>query len=321
LQKCILLGGQVGSERLRDWARRELKGYDREDEIPEYRRFRAALCIDGVTIRSVVRGQPISAGELPDFARGKITEDVALGMALGELEDLSRGAEDIVRLQPPLAQELVRLWNHQRQQQGYDQITSLYWMISRSTITGVVSGVRTALNELVGELIATMPDDNESPTKQTVDAAVGFVVTGGRHTFVVGDQSSTVSGPVIGGNADGARMAWGNRDVDQSQTDTQQVVAPGFESVAEAIARLLEGLPTAGLPEQDQQDVQAAAEDVLAEVNEPEPDRGKVRRLLASVRGLLTPIATKVATEIATGAGQGAEEWARTAIEHLPTHF
>jgi hypothetical protein len=41
LQKCILLGGQVGSERLRDWARQELKGYDRVDQVPEYRRVSA----------------------------------------------------------------------------------------------------------------------------------------------------------------------------------------------------------------------------------------------------------------------------------------
>src|SRR3954464_13871053 len=41
LQKCILLGGQVGSERLRDWARQELRGYDQRDRVPEYRRFTA----------------------------------------------------------------------------------------------------------------------------------------------------------------------------------------------------------------------------------------------------------------------------------------
>ena len=27
LQKCIVLGGQAGSEKMRDWARRELNGY------------------------------------------------------------------------------------------------------------------------------------------------------------------------------------------------------------------------------------------------------------------------------------------------------
>ena len=27
LQKCIVLGGQAGSEKMRDWARQELNGY------------------------------------------------------------------------------------------------------------------------------------------------------------------------------------------------------------------------------------------------------------------------------------------------------
>lgn len=39
LRKCIALGGQAGSEELRDWARRELDGYKVEDELPEYRVF------------------------------------------------------------------------------------------------------------------------------------------------------------------------------------------------------------------------------------------------------------------------------------------
>jgi hypothetical protein len=55
LQKCILLGGQVGSERLRDWARQELKGYDRVDQVPEYRRVSAPPCIDGATFHHLIK--------------------------------------------------------------------------------------------------------------------------------------------------------------------------------------------------------------------------------------------------------------------------
>ena len=61
LQKCILLGGQVGSERLRDWARQELKGYDRIDQVPKYRRVSAPLCIDSATFHHLITGQQVSA--------------------------------------------------------------------------------------------------------------------------------------------------------------------------------------------------------------------------------------------------------------------
>jgi hypothetical protein len=192
LQKCILLGGQVGSERLRDWARQELKGYDRVDQVPEYRRVSAPLCIDGATFHHLITGQQVSAMSLPEFAREYISEEVALTNGLGELEQISRGPEDMIRLAPPGAQELVVLWNHERQ--SSDQITRLYWKVSRSAIAGVVIGVRTALAELVGELLAAAPGDDQSPSKQAVDAAVHLVVTGDRNTVTVVDSQATSKG-------------------------------------------------------------------------------------------------------------------------------
>lgn len=191
LQKCILLGGEVGSEQLRDWARQELRGYDRLDDIPQYRRFHAVLCIDAATFRGLIEGQQISSMELPDFARDKITEEVALDNKLGQLEQLLRSQDDVVRLSPPGASELVVLWNHQRRGSG-DQITRLYWKTNRSAIAGVLSGVRTALIELVAEMIAVMPAADQQPSKEAADAAVHFVVTGHRNTItVVGSQTTT----------------------------------------------------------------------------------------------------------------------------------
>jgi hypothetical protein len=43
LQKCIVLGGQAGSERMRVWARRELNGYAGADTVPDYRHVPAAV--------------------------------------------------------------------------------------------------------------------------------------------------------------------------------------------------------------------------------------------------------------------------------------
>jgi hypothetical protein len=42
LQKCIALGGQAGSEKMPDWARRELNGYAGADTVPDYRHAPAA---------------------------------------------------------------------------------------------------------------------------------------------------------------------------------------------------------------------------------------------------------------------------------------
>src|SRR5437868_13219893 len=43
LQNCIVLGGQAGSEKMRNWARQELHGYVGADTVPDYRYVPAAL--------------------------------------------------------------------------------------------------------------------------------------------------------------------------------------------------------------------------------------------------------------------------------------
>jgi hypothetical protein len=84
------------------------------------------------------------------------------------------------------------------------------------------------------------------------------------------------------------------------------------------MVKTLEGLPGAGLAEDDRQDAEAAARDVLTEVTQPEPNRGKIRRALSSLKGFLAPIAMSLAEG---GAEGSAHEWARMAIEQLGRPF
>lgn len=123
------------------------------------------------------------------------------------------------------------------------------------------------------------------------------------------------NGPVIHGNADGAQLAWNNSSVSQTQEGEQ--VAPGFEAIAQAVAKTLERLPEIGLAEEDLQDATEAARDVLSEVTRAEPDRGKIRRAISSLKGYLAPIATG----FVTGVAAGAHDWARMAIEQLGRPF
>lgn len=125
-------------------------------------------------------------------------------------------------------------------------------------------------------------------------------------------------GPVIHGSADGAQLAWNNSGtVDQSQNSSEQQIASGFELLAQALISTREGLSDLGLVDEDLMDAQAAADDALAEVTQPEPDRSKLRRAVAALKGFLAP----VATGLAAGAGAGAQEFARTAVEQLGSHI
>jgi len=135
---------------------------------------------------------------------------------------------------------------------------------------------------------------------------------------VFGDKvaGNKYTGPVFHGSANGAQVVMNSTNVHQTANPAKDV-APGFEALAEAVVKTLEGLAGVGLPGDDLADARAAGEAVLTEVTKPEPDRGVVRRCLAGLRGFLTPVATR----LSAGAAEGTQEWARTAIEQLGTPF
>ncbi|MFD7321184.1 hypothetical protein ACFV9D_08840 [Streptomyces sp. NPDC059875] len=121
-------------------------------------------------------------------------------------------------------------------------------------------------------------------------------------------------GPVFNGPASHNQFAWNNETVTQNQQDNSTAVAPGYEALAERVAELLRQLPHAGLSDQDREDAEAAAGEVLAEITRPDrPEEGRLRRALAMLRGALAPVATGVAA----GTTVGAQEWALAAIEGL----
>ena len=124
--------------------------------------------------------------------------------------------------------------------------------------------------------------------------------------------TNNYNGPVFHGDMNGAQIAWHNRDVKQAQKTVERVT-PGFESLAEAVTRMLAQLPQFGLAAEDSQDASASANEILAEVVRPSPDRGKIRRALAALRGFLQP----VAVQAALGAGEGSHDLAKAALDHL----
>jgi hypothetical protein len=108
LRKCITLGGKAGSERLRDWAALELKGYGSDDELPEYRQAVAPLTIDGATVAGRITGQLLPVTMIPDFARDKVTADISFPQPIAEIAHLLSSAmrgDGLVRMSPPGAQE------------------------------------------------------------------------------------------------------------------------------------------------------------------------------------------------------------------------
>ncbi|MFJ3584923.1 hypothetical protein ACIPPS_22225 [Streptomyces sp. NPDC090127] len=131
-----------------------------------------------------------------------------------------------------------------------------------------------------------------------------------------GNDPGRYDGPVFRGPSSNNQFAWNNSGAvtQNQQNNTVTGVAPGYERLAAHVAEVLRRLPDAGLPEQDREDAEAAAGEVLATIaGTEEPEAGRLRRALGSLRGALAPVATGVAA----GATMGAQEWALAAIAGL----
>jgi hypothetical protein len=210
LQKCIVLGGQAGSERMRDWARGELNGYDSADSVPAYRHVRAALMII-ITNSAGYNGmiQRIDDSVFPNQIRemfrdqGVSLEDAILPGGIGELEAMANQDKDFHDIIPAWSSIIVGMLNNGNRD-PFSRVAEAYWAVSNAAIRGLLVQVRTALAELVAELIVLTPPDQEVPDKLAADQVTQFLITGDRATInysvkagrdaMVAGRDATISG-------------------------------------------------------------------------------------------------------------------------------
>jgi len=106
LQKCIVLGGEAGSEKMRDWARQELNGYE-DETVPKYRRLPAVLMVmitnsAGYNGRSVRLDPAVFPDQIHDMLREKDIDldNMVFNGGIGELEALAEQKTDEHRFLP-----------------------------------------------------------------------------------------------------------------------------------------------------------------------------------------------------------------------------
>lgn len=198
LRKCIALGGEIGSERLRDWARQELLGYGPRTEVPEYRRTASLLYLDGATFGGLIRGQQVPLTMIPADIRDKVREsmnNIEIRQPVAELVDIvesrRRRGGGSVKLAPPLVQELVALINHElhaaeRRNDPFPSpvqlppsqtVERVYWEVGVNTFAAAIDAVRTALVQLVVEIRA-VPGGAGAPSRDAAEQAVDVALYG-----------------------------------------------------------------------------------------------------------------------------------------------
>lgn len=186
LRLCITLGSHSDSADIRKWAARELRGYGGDDELPDYRRIVAPLCIDHASLTGIVTGQQISTHHLPDFARDVLSEDVELPHSITELLEAANAADresDALRMLPPGAADLLAYMNGSGQYRTH--LHALYWKIAPSTMRAVVERVCTDLVGLVSEMRSGMDRGQDLPSSDVATQAFEVVVKGTRNRVVV----------------------------------------------------------------------------------------------------------------------------------------
>ena len=198
LRLCISLGGRSESAELRDWAARELRGYGPDDELPDYRRIGAPICVDGLTPTAMFTGRAMSVFQLPDFARDSISEQVELRHSIPELLDMANSAEqkgESIKLLLPGAADLL-LYMNSSGNYGM-QLERLYWQVMPTPIRGVVERVGTDIVGLVAEMRSGMARGQDLPSPDVANQAVNVIVKGKGNRVVLKNvrQESESSSP------------------------------------------------------------------------------------------------------------------------------
>lgn len=232
LRKCITLGSATGSERLREWAVRELKGYEADDALPAYRAVVAPLLLDGISGHAMVRDQAVPANMIPDFARDRINTEVPFPQPIAELADLLSSARSKgdtgIRLGVPGGPELVAIINS-----GLDpsrHVDRIFWSVSLSPIARILDVVRTTLVELVAEMRAGTPGGSQLPTREIAEQAVDIAINGNRNRVVVNQ---------VGPGSNVAASAGGSASVGgEAETPAREVMwwIVGVAAVVTAVA-------------------------------------------------------------------------------------
>jgi hypothetical protein len=222
LQSCIVLGGQAGSEKMRDWARQELHGYGGSDNVPGYRRVPAAL-MAMVTNRAGYNGRPVRFDDsvfpqqIREIIREKVDlEEAILSHGIGQLEAMASEGTQEHQLIPPWSTFIADTMN-ERNMVSNGRVADVFLSVPNVAIQGVLVRIRTALAEMVAELVALTPPGQDVPNKEAADQVAQFVVTGDRSVINYTVQhaadggtnvtvNSEAGGPVTVAGTDGSAV-------------------------------------------------------------------------------------------------------------------
>lgn len=280
LRKCLLLAAETGSESLRQWARKELNGYDETDGLPSYRKLpMPPISADTLSGNTWASNMTYSVLQLSAAAREHIRDGFPLYQPIEEMEKIA--AQKSVSFTSPGLTYAQHVWNEELP--FGQKVVNLRFTLSGSMFAGVLGQIRTQLVDLVADLTASTPLA-ELPRKELVDAAVGTHIGAQYNTTI-----QSANGPTAIG--DGATAKSEGLSVDEA-IRLLDAVRDASADVADKKARseLIEAIDDL------RGELEAAAPDTGAVVNKV----GKLKNVAASIGGAGLSAAVSGAVEALT---------------------
>jgi hypothetical protein len=323
LQKCKLLGGRAGSQKLRDWAYWELNGYEGADALPVYRHVHTALM---AVITNRAGYNPVRSQVRPDVFGDQIggiirevvgdIEDALIPYGIGMLEDLANQGTDTHRLQPAWSSVMIDTLNRFNTEPN-SVVREVYWSVPNASMHGILVRVRSALVDLVTDLTTVTPQDQDVPDRQAADRAVQFIFNGDRTTIHFGDSRA---GDIVTENSGNQyNISDVNGNVAAGSSDFTQNYSTGFASTkvrqfAELVTQVADLL---GLDTSQQTELAAANTELHDAIDAPKADKGRIRRAWDVVMGIVKLGTNKAVTTAAINIGNQAADDLGAAIHHL----
>lgn len=324
LQRCVVLGRQAESEKIRDWARWELNGYaDAADAVPDYRHVHAVLM--AVITNNAgynAMAQRISKDVFPDQIREVIREtvgdieDAIIPYGIGMLEGLASQGTDTHHLSPPFSIVMADTLN-QFNMAPNSRVAQVYWPVSNASIRGILVRVRTALADRVAELVALTPQDQDVPDKQATTQAVHLHITGERSIIHFGDRRA---GDIVT-HTSGGQYNFGpiTGNVAAGSSDVTQNYNAGFDitKVREFADLVTEIGGLLGLENGERSVLSAATSELHDAIEDPKADKGRMRRAVDAVMGYLKLAGDTALRKAAIAAGNQAGSELDLAMRHM----
>ena len=311
LRKCITFARRAEAVQLREWALRELKGYEPEDPLPPYRALSAPVLIDGFTPRMQYTGQYLQLASPPlKPIRHHLDRTVDLRFSIDEIEaTVARAdASGALQLGPDNVAALIGFINL-RVVPAYCQVTGLYWSVPVSVVQGIIGQVRTALIEFVDELQSEVDASGTAPSPAKTRAilahtmpwiiAENAVVTTIHH---VGDNVTDSSKTTIKNNR--TKVSENSGTVVAASAHVQAGTQQGInsEKLNEFASFIRQLAPTLNLAQEDQTELESAVTEVESAAADPNAQLGPIRRRIERVKSAIGKGGPGFAQKAALGA-------------------